>query len=356
MASISDVAKLAGVSITTVSRVINNSDHPVNLETRNRVLKAAEELNFVPSALARALVSDNTRIIGVMVGDTSDPYFATILRGISVVAREFGYLTMICNTDRVPEIELSYVHLLRNYHVDGIIFTGGGLNGEAYIREMKELLGTLHKRNTPVVFLGHNLLGALEINIDNTQAASDMTDYLIRLGHSRIGFISGPGGLTTSKLRLEGYQQSLRKNGIPYDPVLIFPSNFTYEDGQRVTDQIVSLEPCPTAIFASNDLTAIGCLTRLRELNVRVPDEISVAGFDDISAARYVNPPLTTVEVPMAEMGAAGMRYLLHLISSDNQGGNKIVLPHKLIERESVIPYQNRSTAALPSKPSVNYS
>jgi DNA-binding LacI/PurR family transcriptional regulator len=335
MPSISDVAKLAGVSVTTVSRVINNSDHPVNQETRERVLKAAQELNFVPSALARALVSDSTRIIGVLVGDASDPYFATILRGISVIAREEGYLTMICNSDRVPEVELSYVQMMNNYHVDGIIFAGGGLNDSAYIEGMCSLLNDLEKRGVPVVLLGSHLFEAPQISIDNLQAAMHMTEYLIGLGHERIGFINGPDLLTTSALRLEGYRKALEKCGIPYEPALVVSSEFTYEDGHRATDLLLNRTTKPTAIFGSNDLTAIGCLARLREHGIRVPEEMSVAGFDDISAARYVNPPMTTIHVPMWDLGAAGMRHILKLINEETVAEETFLLPYTLIERES---------------------
>jgi DNA-binding LacI/PurR family transcriptional regulator len=336
MPSITDVAKLAGVSVTTVSRVINNSNHPVNSDTRQRVLNAAQELNFVPSALARALVSDSTRMIGVLVGDASDPYFATILRGVSVIAREEGYLTMICNSDRVPEIELSYVQMMNNYHVDGIIFTGGGLNDSAYIEEMRSLLTDLQEREVPVVLLGSHLFAAPQVSIDNVQAAMDMTEYLIGLGHKRIGFIDGPDVLTTSALRLEGYAKALGKFGLPYDPGLVVSSEFTFEDGQRATDLLLNCPEKPTAIFGSNDLTAIGCLTRLRERGIQVPEEMSVAGFDDISAARYVNPPLTTIHVPMWDLGAVGMRHLLKLINEEEQAIQEtFLLPYTLIERQS---------------------
>ena len=338
MPSIVDVAKLAGVSVTTVSRVINNSSHPLNSETRDRVLNAASQLNFVPSALARALVSDSTRIIGIIVGDASDPYFAAIVRGISDVARENGYLTMVCNSDRVSQMELSYVRLMSNYHVDGLIFAGGGLNDDDYLGEMRQLIDGLKERNIPVIILGSHRFQAHQISIDNVQAAMDMTEYLIGLGHRRIGFIQGPEVLSTSILRLKGYRQALEKHNIYYDPNLVVTSNFTYEDGPRVADLLLERKPRPTAIFGSNDLVTIGCLGRLRELGIAVPGEISLAGFDDISPARYVEPPLTTISVPMREMGATGMRHLLEMITSGVQFEEIHVLPYTLVERASCAP------------------
>jgi LacI family transcriptional regulator len=333
-----DVAKRAGVSVTTVSRVINDSPHPVKQNTRQRVLQAAEELNFVPSALARALVSDNTKIIGVIVGDASDPYFATIVRGISDIAREKGYLTMICNSDRIPDVELSYVRMMRDYHTDGIIFAGGSLNDEGHMREMGELISRARERHTPVVSLGSHLFESPQINIDNTRAAADMTGYLVGLGHSRIGFIDGPELLTTTALRRDGYKQALKKHRIPYDPDLVVSSNFTYESGQAATDILLSRDPLPTAIFGSNDLVAIGCLARLRERGISVPDQISVAGFDDIFAARYVNPPLTTIQVPMWKMGAIGMQKLVQMIETTDKVDDVTLLEHSLVIRASCAP------------------
>lgn len=335
MPSIVDVAKRAGVSVTTVSRVINDSPHPVKQNTRQRVLQAAEELNFVPSALARALVSDNTQIIGVIVGDASDPYFATIVRGISDVAREKGYLTMICNSDRIPDVELSYVRMMRDYHIDGIIFGGGGLNDESHLNEMGELIGRLRERHIPVVSLGRHLFESPQVNIDNTMAAAQMTEYLIGLGHRRIGFIAGPEVLTTTALRRDGYRQALQESGIPYDPELVVSSKFTYDSGQDATDILLSREPQPTAIFGSNDLVAIGCLARLRERGISVPEQMSVAGFDDIFAARYVNPPLTTIQVPMWEMGAMGMQKLLQMIQTTDEVEEVTLLEHSLVIRAS---------------------
>src|SRR5215510_2805506 len=174
MPSIVDVAKLAGVSITTVSRVINNNAHKVSPETRKRVLDAVQSLNYVPNLLARALVSDKTGIIGVIVGDASDPYFATIVRGISNAAREHNYLTMICNTDRVPDVELNYVRILRDYSVDGIIFAGGGLDEKTHLKELADLVSSLRENQIPVVALGNHSLKVPQVHYDDVQASMDM--------------------------------------------------------------------------------------------------------------------------------------------------------------------------------------
>ena len=342
MPSIMDVAKKAGVSITTVSRVLTNSPHPVNSKTRERVLLAAEALGFTPNALARALASDKTNIVGIIVGDASDPYFATIVRGISDEASQNGYLTFICNSDRVVENELNFLRLMRNYHVDGVIFAGGGLTDSAYLAQFPGLLAEFDNRRVPVVVLGHHGFQAPMISIDNQKAAQEMTEYLIGLGHRRIGFIAGPSSLTTSNIRTQGYIQALANHNIPFDPNLVMESNFTYEDGLQLADQMLKLDKHPTAIFGSNDQTAIGCLVGLKQRGVSVPKDISVVGFDDISAALYVDPPLTTIRVPMREMGLLSMKQLLCAINNEPIEP-LLILHHELVVRASSMPPPNPS-------------
>ena len=338
MPSIVDVARHAGVSVATVSRVLSNSSHPVSSEAREQVLQAARELNYVPSALARALVTRETRIIGVIVGDAADPYFATIIGGVSDVAREQGYLTFICSSDRVPAVELNYVRLLRDYRADGVIFAGGGLTDPAYLEQMQEIVRWFRSHHVPVVALGHHLFDTPQVNIDNVAATRAMVEYLIQLGHRRIGYIAGPAGLTTTALRLKGYQQALAERGLPFDPALVVESDFTYEGGQRATQALLQVDPWPTAIFGSNDMVAIGALVALKERGIAVPQQISVVGFDNITATRYVDPPLTTVDVPMRELGATGMRQLLRAMDSDATVEPLHLLPHTLVIRDSATP------------------
>jgi LacI family transcriptional regulator len=338
MASISEVAAKAGVSITTVSRVINHSSHPVSPETRRRVLAAAKELNFAPSALARALAKSETHIIGVIVGDASDPYFSTIIRGITDEARLNGYLIIIGNSDRLAAEELDFVQLMRDYRADGLIFAGGGLTDTSYLTELVDILASFKNRQVPVVALGHHLIDAPQVTIDNRLAAQEMTDYLIGLGHRRIAFIAGPAILSTSAIREEGYRQALEQHGIPFDPTLVVEGNFTYEDGLRLAEHFLTLDPLPTAIFSSNDVMTIGCLVGLRQHGIKVPDQISLAGFDDITSVQYVDPPLTTVRVPMREMGMMGVRQLLMALKSDEPPAPQLVLQHELIVRASTAP------------------
>jgi len=335
MPSIQDVAKRAGVSITTVSRVINNSSHPVNDETRRRVQDAVAELGYEPNLLARALVSEKSRIIGVIVGDASDPYFATIVRGASDAAREQGYLTIICNTDRIPDVELNFVRFLRDYNTDGIIFAGGGLTDQPHVKQLDELVAGLQANQVPVIALGNQLLDVPQVSIDNRQAAADMTAYLIELGHRRIGYISGPPGLTTSQHRLEGYKQALAAAGIPLELNLVTGGDFTYESGCTAADYFLDQVAPPTAIFAANDREAMGCLYQLKQRAIDVPRQMSVAGFDDIEATQYVHPALTTVHVPMHAVGFMGVKQLFIEMEAMGTVEQQHTLPHSLVLRDS---------------------
>jgi LacI family transcriptional regulator len=337
MASIVDVAKKAGVSVTTVSRVLNNDPHPVNERTRARVLEVAAELNFTPNALARALVSEKSKIIGVVVGDASDPYFATIVRGISDIAHEHDYLTIICNSDRIAKVELNYVRLLWNYRADGIVFAGGGLTDPDYQAQLSAMTERLKNQGVGIVALGCHITGIPQVNIDNRQAAFDITNHLISLGHQNIAYIGGPPSLTTSTHRLDGYKKALAERDIPFDPALVVDSDFTEESGMTGADRLIELNPCPTAIVGSNDRVAIGCLVRLKQHGIKIPGQISVAGIDDIMATQLVDPAITTIRIPMREMGRKGMQQLLCHINHEEVDA-LLLLPHELIVRASTGP------------------
>jgi LacI family transcriptional regulator len=345
MPNILDVAKYAGVSVTTVSRVINNSEHNVNSETRIRVLQAIEELNFVPNQLARALANDRTRLIGVIVGDGSDPYFATIVSGISAAAQENGYLTIICNTDRIPEVELGFLRLLRDYSADGIIFAGGALNNSNCKNDLIEIASKMQENHVPMIALNNQYLNMPQVSIDDVMAAKEMTEHLIGLGHHRIGFIAGPFTLMTSLLRLDGYKQALAQFGIAYDPALVIEGDFTYESGRQAANDLITRENPPTAIFGSNDREALGCLFKLKELGYLVPEQVSVAGFDDIETTQYVNPPLTTVHVPMHDIGILGIKQFMRALDHSQLIEPIYHVPHSLVIRASTAPpFQKHQT------------
>ncbi|OGO31827.1 MAG: hypothetical protein A2Z16_08020 [Chloroflexi bacterium RBG_16_54_18] len=335
MVSIIDVARLANVSIATASRVLSGSSHPVSDERRARVLEAARTLNYSPSALAKAMVTGDTYIVGVIIGDATDPYFATIIRGVEDFARTQGYLVIVCNSDRVPAMELRYLNTLNDYRVDGVIFAGGGLIDEDYLRAMEQILEIFRERKAACVSLGKHLFPSVSVLVDNVQVIQEAVDYLIGLGHSSIAYISGPGLLTTAELRLNGYKMALKRHAIEQNPELILKGDFTYEAGLRAARVIDALAKKPTAVLASNDLMAIGCLVGLKELGYKIPEDISVMGIDDIAIAQFVDPPLTTVSLPLYELGKVGMESLIKLRYGEMKISDTLLLPHQLVVRKS---------------------
>lgn len=339
--SLIDVAGLACVSVATASRVLSGSNHPVSKATRQRVLDAAKQLGYTPNFVARALVTQRTHILGVILGDIGDPYFSVIVRGIQDMAREYGYLTVVCNSDRVPETELNYVKMLRDHRMDGLIFAGGALTKDAYLDDLRPVIASMRERGQPIVGIGKHDLVSARVDIDNAGATREMTEYLIGLGHRDIAFIQGPEGLVTSSIRLNAFKETLGQHGIARCPDLLLEGDFTMDGGLEATTYLLEQGLRPTAIFGANDQAAIGALIAIHNAGLKVPADISVVGFDDISAARYVHPSLTTIRVPMYEMGIAAVQCFLAL-AQQREADKVRILPHELIVRESSSPPRAR--------------
>src|ERR671917_509151 len=229
MASLADISQRAGTSVATASRVLNGSKHPVSEATRARVLAAAADLGYAPSALAQALVTRSSRIIGVIVNDIVDPYFAEIARGVEDVAGRMGYLVMVCNADHRVEAEIEYVRALRDYHAEGLVFAGSGAPGAGANDELATQVEAARARGARVVALAHRDFPALRVGVDNVAAAYDVTDYLISLGHRRIAFVDGPPELYTSEERRSGFSAAMGAAGLAGD--LPLPGGFDFESG-----------------------------------------------------------------------------------------------------------------------------
>jgi LacI family transcriptional regulator len=313
VASLSDISRHAGVSIATCSRVLNGSAHPVSAATRERVMRAAHELGYEPSPLARALATRSSRIVGVIVGDIVDPYFAEIARGVEDVAARLGYLTMVCSADLGTSAELAHVRLLRDYKAAGIVFAGSGRIADPSTEELATAVA-----GTRVVALAPRDFDAPSIVFDNEAAAHDVTAYVRGLGHERIVFVEGPPELHTSAQRLAGFRRAGGSEHIP--------GGFGYEDGLAAADALLARDRLPGAVVAANDDAAIGVLMRLREAGVDVPGQVSVAGIDDTRPARFVG--LTTVTVPLREMGRLAAETVL-----EQREPKSVVLPHRLAPR-----------------------
>ena len=338
-AGLAEVARRAGVSISTASRVVNDNGYPVAEATRSRVASAVRELNYSPSVLARALVTRRTQIVGVIVGDVGDPYFSEIVRGVEDVARRAGYLVIVCNSDRDPKTELGYLRTLRDYRVDGVILAGGGLLDREHERALNRAVAQLEQQGSRVIALARVPVPVPIISIDNRTAARGMTDHLLGIGHRRIGVVAGPRDVTTAQDRLQGVRDALGPRGLPNG--LVVDGDFSYDGGERAASVLLGRDGPRTAIFALNDQMAVGALAAARARGLRVPDDLTVVGFGDTAAARQAWPPLTTVSVPRHEMGATGMEELLGHFGEGRTIARR-VLEYRLQVRASCGPPRSR--------------
>jgi LacI family transcriptional regulator len=332
---INDVAERAGVSITTVSRVISNNPHPVNENTRLKVIKAAQELDYAPSALAKAMVTQKSLIVGVIVGDTMDPFFAAIVRGVEDAAREMGYLVIVANSDRKPDLEHRYIKTINEYQADGIIFAGGGLKDPEYLENVTKTLEQYRKRGAPVITLGHHLFPSYSVRVDNQMIIYDAAAHLISLGHRRIGYITGPDNITTSGRRYLGYAKAMAEIG---EKEVVIPGDYTYQGGLRAAEMIAAMDPPLTAALVSNDRMAIGCLNGFKNLGVRVPEDISIIAVGGIVTTKFVSPPLTAIYLPLHTLGSEAMLKLTQIRSGKADRLGKTIIKHRLIVRESTAP------------------
>ncbi|GER92092.1 LacI family transcriptional regulator [Dictyobacter vulcani] len=341
--SIVDVARKAGVSIATASRVISSSTYPVSATTREKVLAAAKELKYMPNSLARSLKVQRSKLIAVLVGDNTDPYFAQVARGVEEIANAHGYLTIMCNTERDPARELAYLQTLQDYRADGFIIAGSGLSETDYAEQeqINELVQKIQGRGAAIVTLSPHSIQAPSIQSDNIGGAYELTSYLISLGHRRIAFVTGPAHVTVSELRQQGYTRALADASIPFAPELILTGDFTQAGGERIAATLAQMpvDQRPAAIFASNDETAFGLMNGLRQQGWRLPQDISICGFGDIPMAPMVIPSLTTVSISLRELGRAGARKILSLLQNHQTEPTIEIMPATVIKRDSTIPH-----------------
>jgi LacI family transcriptional regulator len=337
VAGIAEVARHAGVSITTVSRVLNpGSEYPVAESTRRRVLAAAATLHYSPSALARALVTRRSRMVGVLLGDIVDPYFAEIVRGIEDVARRAGYLVVVCNTSRDPGTERRYVMALRDYRADAILLLGGDIFDQPTRRALVRELKTLQTYGAVALAVAGDHANLPAIDIDHAAAAEDMVRYLVGLGHAHIGLVSGPMNVSTARHRRDGFLRAMQRAGL--QTRLMEEGDFTYSGGQAAAQRLLGRASEITAIFAANDEMALGALAACRAAGIAVPAQLSVVGFGNTAAAEHAVPALTTVSMPRHQLGMEAMQAVLDALDSDATP-NRVVhprrLPFHLVIRES---------------------
>jgi len=333
LTSIAEVARLAGVSIATASRVVSEADYPVSAATRERVLGAARELDYVPNALARGLLKSQIPVIGVIVHDITDPYFAEVVRGVEDAAESSGYLVVTCSDERDGAREASYVRLLRAMRAAGVIFAGSGLDDPVSLEETPRHVKALRESGSAVVHLSPHAEGQPEVGVDNRGGIASMIAALVEQGHTRIAFVAGPATLYVARERLAGYRDGLNAAGIELDARLIVESGFDAESGVRAVDRLVESKVEFSAISCANDLLALGALQRLHERGLGVPEQISVAGFDDISVAQMTSPSLSTVRLPLRDMGRLGFEAAASMIRGEPV--EPCILPTQVVLRDS---------------------
>jgi LacI family transcriptional regulator len=326
--TIRDVAREASVSVATVSRVLNGIG-PVHSETERRIRAAARRLRYVPHGGARSLITRRTQTIGVLLPDLYGEFFSELIRGIDAAARRAGFHLIVSGShgDRRETEEMARAMRGR---VDGLVVLVPDVRASA----LRECL----PEHFPVVLLNNpGPDGFDSVRVDNFGGAAAVVRHLAGLGHRRIAFVGGPPGNHDATERLRGYRRALKRAGLAAARELELPGDFREEAGYRACRAILALDPAPTAVFAANDAMAIGFLYACREAGVSVPNRIAIAGFDDIPIARFVTPPLTSVRVPISELGTRAADAVLERISagSSRAAGREVVLPATLVVRAS---------------------
>ncbi len=335
MIQIKDVAERAGVSITTVSRVVNDTGYPVSKKARDRVLKAVEELHYIPNRSAQALRQSRKNGIALLVRDIANSYFSEIIHGVTETGVKNGTLTAIFTTMRNPDLELKYYDLIVRQQYDGLIIAGGAFYDEGAQQEFKKIVMRLGQQGCKVVALAPQGFSVPTISVDNMDVGYKATDYLIRKGHKKIAFLGGYENHLADNLRMQGYSKALKDNGLEITDDLLFRSDYSIVSGYEACSGLIAKGIEFSAIFASNDHIALGAISSLREHGISVPQEVSVIGSGGFYHGDGLGPEdslLTTVEFPFYQMGQLAVEYLL----DDEDSDPSIILGTKIVEKGSV--------------------
>ena len=328
MTTIKEIAELANVSTATVSKVINGKDQYISEATRQKILDIVEREGYIPNGIAKSLKMKRTKTIGIIIPDVMNLFFSELARGAEDAAEKKGYSVILCNTDNKEAKEEKYLNVLQEKMVDGIIMTAS----EASMNK------SVKKSKTPMVLVDRDIklgkpVGLITVN--NEEGAFRATEFLIEKNCKNIGFISSEKKNKPSAERLKGYKRALKENGLEIDEKKIFLQNFTIDSGYK--GAMILLEQSKVdGIFCGNDLIAIGAMQALKERKVRIPEEVKIIGFDNISISGFTDPPLTTIQQPIYQLGEEAVKMLISIIEKKDMGINmNKVLKTKLIERGS---------------------
>lgn len=327
--TIYDVAKEAGVSIATVSKVINKTGR-ISDKTKSKVEQVMEELHYQPSVVASALTGKQTYTIGMIIPDLANPFFADVARSVEDRASQLGYSMIICSTDNDIDKEATYISLLHQKSVDGIIVASG-------VRTDKTLRQFIRQK-IPVALISRDLPALVvdAVLLDDFIGGYQATMHLLSLGHKKIVMISDDANYQSTKERVRGFKQAMEEAGLPFDENVIPACSYTIDGAKQAVARLLdsSTDP-PTAIFAYNDLLAIGAIQAARERHLSIPDDLSIVGFDDTILAKIVDPPLTTIRQPIQEMGRQIIDLLVEEIKQEKKGKRKVVILPELVIRKS---------------------
>jgi len=334
--TIKEIAKEAGVSIATVSMILNNKDEKISKTTRARVLDIAKQMNYIPNIMARSLVTRQTKTIGLIIPDIANPFFPEIARGAEDKASQCKYSVIYCSTDDSISREYKCIDTLNEKMVDGIIL--------AHSVDREEGLSGLKRCRVPIVLIDRdyeipNLVGKVLVN--NTAASYAGVSYLLEKGYKKIIYIAGPMNTQTAKDRLEGYKIALEEKDVKYYSSHVKIGEYRSHWGEIATNEFLDEGIEFDAIFCGNDLIAIGAIKALKNAGIRIPEDVGVMGFDDIYMARMLDPELTTIKQPNYEMGFQAAELLINALEHSKRNGNlsgeviKVILDTELIIRKS---------------------
>jgi len=330
MVSMNDVARKAGVSIATVSRVINGNAR-LNENTRAKVLRAIREMDYQPSRVAKRLRSKSIsgRLIGVLIPDIQNPFYVDVLRGVEEEAYQHNYALIMCNFGQDEKKEKLYLELLRSEAIDGLLAAPAREDDEAVIKLLEE--------GMPIVCVDRGLRNQDVdlVMVDNRKGAFQAVDHLAQSGYRHIAYISGLPAIPSSRQRETGYRDALEKNGLPFDPSLVKYGNSKYESGVILCDELLSSENPPDAIFTGNDLITLGALETIHRKGFHIPDQVAIIGFDDMFWSNSLYPPLSAVRQPAYEIGRRATDLLIQRINDPGRSCIQMILNPELMIRKS---------------------
>ena len=332
MARIADVAKEAGVSVSTAARVLSGRGYAAE-ETRRLVLEAADDLGYVPNQIARSLRTRQTKMVGLLIGDVENSFYSVIAKNVESVAKDAGYHVVLCNSDDDPEIEREYLKLLEAMRVDALVVTPTSKN--------RRYLARLLDKGLVIVQVDRRVdgLAADAILVDNESGAASAVSHLIEAGHSQIGILTGELAVPTARQRLAGYERALKEHGLPIREELVKTGSFHREHAIEDATDLIRARPAPTAIFAANNILAEASLIALGQHGLRVPRDVSIVAFDDVQWMSMVEPSMTAVRQPIADMARSAAELVLRRLREGREGlPSTIVFRTQLVERNSVGP------------------